>query len=346
MSHRTQAPHRRPGFTLVELLVVIGIIALLIGILLPTLNRAREQANAIKCLSGVRQLALATILFAQDHKGYMPTVSDDSWAKLNDPYHTKFVYRDSGNNAQGGSVFDWASSLIPYLGQKFSDTNNFLQAGGAQSKVFACPSDPAQDGTASAGYSLGTNYFNFNMPANPLGYVPISYGVNADIACLTDANREGHMQASGDEVNVVGGPPAADGTGSPLSCELFHVYMPAEVLLYADVGTRPNNGATSLLYQNDALYYSTDYVNFPSNVSNMPSGTNLGSLKATLYTSLSAKIPIKPQHMKGNGDLATSVARHPNNRINVVFCDGHGEGILPSDFSRVRISPYHPVTAP
>ena len=68
MPHPSRSFSRR-GFTLVELLVVIGIIAVLIGILLPALNAARREGNRAKCLSNLRMLAVAQNLYIIEHKG-------------------------------------------------------------------------------------------------------------------------------------------------------------------------------------------------------------------------------------------------------------------------------------
>ena len=63
------------GFTLVELLVVIGIIAVLIAMLMPTLSRAKESTRRIQCMSDLRQLGNAVMMYTQEFKGRFP----DAW---------------------------------------------------------------------------------------------------------------------------------------------------------------------------------------------------------------------------------------------------------------------------
>ena len=127
----------RAGFTLVELLVVIGIIALLISILLPSLSRAREQGNRTKCLSNMRQLSMAFTMYCNDNQQWYP--------------------RPAGGVA-GGSPEDWIfweparklddSRVAPYLSRPVNP------------EFFRCPSDILESHLFAYRYSYTVN---FNM---------------------------------------------------------------------------------------------------------------------------------------------------------------------------------------
>jgi prepilin-type N-terminal cleavage/methylation domain-containing protein/prepilin-type processing-associated H-X9-DG protein len=75
----------RFGFTLIELLVVIAIVALLISILLPTLNKAREQARSAQCLSQLKQLGHAIVIYANENKGRFPAQPQSAVSDFLDP---------------------------------------------------------------------------------------------------------------------------------------------------------------------------------------------------------------------------------------------------------------------
>jgi prepilin-type N-terminal cleavage/methylation domain-containing protein/prepilin-type processing-associated H-X9-DG protein len=110
---------RRAGFTLVELLVVIGIIALLISILLPTLNKARGQATSAKCLSNLKQLGNALVLYNNANRGY------------NVPSYNMKSGTTSAPAAADVPLDGWACIL---------DRDRFAIAGAnTESSIFNCP---------------------------------------------------------------------------------------------------------------------------------------------------------------------------------------------------------------
>lgn len=182
------------GFTLVELLVVIGIIALLISILLPSLNRAREQANRVKCASNLRQIGQGLQMYANENKGNFPRTYFTSGAALK----LDNAGFDSANWLAADGIKEDAK-----VGKNNVPASLFLllKTQDLTSEVFICPSSQGERDTFNNKTSQDRS--NFTLIPTNLTYsyiVPfpsaaamdagfkLNYTLTSDFAIASDMN--------------------------------------------------------------------------------------------------------------------------------------------------------------
>lgn len=178
MNFHLPSTKRRPasrGFTLVELLVVIGIIALLISILLPSLNRARAKAQEIKCLSNLRQIGVGMAFYIDDNNSWLPAVGQhydepDIDAKGR-PFVTGPGYYPTGYPWLFGALLGTAPGG-ERVGPQYVEGVISTDPGTFRLKNLSCPLAGGQFSTIMGGTYGLNNFGKMNAAGQPIFFIP------------------------------------------------------------------------------------------------------------------------------------------------------------------------------
>ena len=140
---RTLSRTRAVGFSLAELLVVVGLVAVLMALLVPVLGRARAEANRVACLSNLRQLLHAQLMYANDSRGFLAYPNWGHDRQSPDVWPTGWLYEQAKLSNPPAPDDVKTGALFKYV---------------ADARVYRCPLHPPDEASTSTGTDRLTSY--------------------------------------------------------------------------------------------------------------------------------------------------------------------------------------------